>query len=456
MKGLRKSLILAVLAFLTSLLVCSFNTIPAAAQASSPVPCYEVITSPEMSFSDGGWGGWSVPAGKVVIGGGFYATAPVSASAPGTPDSVWPHYTFGSDEYGWVVRDAPDGVGNTITIYAICADEPDGYGVAESSVLNYGDGGWGGWSVPGGEVVLGGGFVLGDPYSNEGGPAAASAPAGPGSAWPHYTFGVNEYGWVVRDALDGKNSPNSRVYAIYADEPACYSIVQSSVLNYGDGGWAGWSVPNGTVALGGGFVLGAGGPAAVSVPGIPDSVWPHYTFGDNEYGWVVRDDPDSTNNPNSRVYAIAACAAPCRATLTIEKVAYGGNGLFNFDGTDPIGQFSLVGGHSQTFSGLLPGTYTITEQVPTNWVLKDINTVGNDFTAQTVENGVTLTVEQGGNVTCVFTDLYNVWGGPPIVGMDIYPVDKIGLLMPWLVAAGGLLLAATVLIVIKRMTREKR
>ncbi|HSP73155.1 MAG TPA: hypothetical protein VLN26_12345, partial [Gaiellaceae bacterium] len=85
---------------------CSFEV--------APLSGYEVVTSPAMAFGDSGYGGWSCPTGKVVIGGGFKATAPVSVSAPGTPGSVWPHYTFGAGESGWVVRDAPDGVGNTI------------------------------------------------------------------------------------------------------------------------------------------------------------------------------------------------------------------------------------------------------------------------------------------------------------------------------------------------------
>jgi hypothetical protein len=64
----------------------------------------------------------SCPAGTAVLGGGFKATDPVAVSAPGTPGSVWPHYTFGATESGWVVRDDPDGSSNTITIYAIWAD----------------------------------------------------------------------------------------------------------------------------------------------------------------------------------------------------------------------------------------------------------------------------------------------------------------------------------------------
>ena len=152
-----------------------------------------------------------------MLGGGFYATAPVAASAPGTPGSVWPHYTYGSNEYGWVVRDAIDGVGNNITIYVICADEPAGYGVVTSNLLNYSDGGWAGWSVPAGKVVLGGGFVLSDPFSTSAGAAAVSVPGTPDSVWPHYTYGADEYGWCVRDAPDGAPSYGSYVYAIYAE-----------------------------------------------------------------------------------------------------------------------------------------------------------------------------------------------------------------------------------------------
>jgi hypothetical protein len=174
---------------------------------------YEIVTSPALPFSDSGYGGWSCPAGKVVLGGGFYATDRVAVSAPGTPGSVWPHYTFGADEYGWVIRDAQDGAGNTITVYAICADPVSGYEVVTSAPLNYSDGGWAGWSCPAGKVVTGGGFAL------TGLAASVSAPGTPGSAWPHYTFGASEYGWVVRDAPDGASSYGSTVYAVCATDP---------------------------------------------------------------------------------------------------------------------------------------------------------------------------------------------------------------------------------------------
>ena len=45
-----------------------------------PLVEYVVVTSPAMAFGDGGDGGWSCPAGTVVIGGGFDATDPVAVS----------------------------------------------------------------------------------------------------------------------------------------------------------------------------------------------------------------------------------------------------------------------------------------------------------------------------------------------------------------------------------------
>jgi len=104
-----------------------------------------------------------------------------------------------------------------LTIVASVSALP-GYGVVKSSALNYADGGWAGWSVPAGTVVTGGGYWL------TGGPAAVSAPGTPGSVWPHYTFPAGEYGWVVRDAQDGVNSPGSYIYAIFADKTSTPAV----------------------------------------------------------------------------------------------------------------------------------------------------------------------------------------------------------------------------------------
>jgi hypothetical protein len=74
-----------------------------------------------MGFGDGGFAGWSCPAGTSVTGGGFAGSLAVSVNAPGTPGSAWPHYTFGATESGWVVQDDLDGAGQTINVYTVCA-----------------------------------------------------------------------------------------------------------------------------------------------------------------------------------------------------------------------------------------------------------------------------------------------------------------------------------------------
>jgi hypothetical protein len=268
---------------------------PGVALAAAPVSGYEVVESPPLAFGDGGFGGWSCPVGKTVLGGGFEATDPVSVSAPGTPGSIWPHHMFGPAESGWVVQDDLDGSANTITIHVICANAPPGYEVVNSPPLAFGDGGYGGWSCSAGKVVLDGGFQAIDPV-------AVSAPGTPGSVWPHYTFGPSEYGWVIRD--DPNGAPNLiTVYAICADAPTGYVVVDSCPMVFGDGGYGGWSCPTGKVVLGGGF--DALDTVAVSAPGTPGSVWPHHTFGPSEYGWVIRDDPNGAGNTIT-IYAICA------------------------------------------------------------------------------------------------------------------------------------------------------
>lgn len=82
---------------------------------------YEFIISPPMNFADGGWAGWSAPEGKVVLGGGVFGVA-TKISCPAFPGSIWPHYTYGANEYGWVAQSAEAGIGH---ICVICADATD-------------------------------------------------------------------------------------------------------------------------------------------------------------------------------------------------------------------------------------------------------------------------------------------------------------------------------------------
>ena len=138
----------------------------------------------------------------------------MAVSAPGAPGSVWPHKSFGPSEYGWVVGDVADGVGNTVTVHLVCAAPPAGYAVVNSGVLDLNDGATGSAACPAGTVVSGGGYAL------AAAPAQTSAPATPGSAWPHITFGADQYGWVLGDVANGNAAPGSTVYALCAAQAA--------------------------------------------------------------------------------------------------------------------------------------------------------------------------------------------------------------------------------------------
>ncbi len=91
---------------------------PQGPQGIPGISGYEFIISPPMHFSSSGWAGWSAPEGKVVLGGGVFGVA-TRISCPAFPNSVWPHYTYGANEYGWVAQSAEAGTGY---IYVICID----------------------------------------------------------------------------------------------------------------------------------------------------------------------------------------------------------------------------------------------------------------------------------------------------------------------------------------------
>ena len=86
-------------------------------------------------------------------------------------------------------------------------------------------------------------------------------------------------------------------------------------------------------------------------------------------------------------------------TIVVEKRTIGGEGSFAF-GSPQLGRFALStyqGIASQSFAGLLPGTYTISESIPAGWTQ----------TAATCSNGDSpdnLTLLPGLHVHCVFTN----------------------------------------------------
>jgi len=76
-----------------------------------------------LNYSGTGWGGWSAPSG-VVSGGGLFADTGASpaSSQIALENSVWPHYTYGPAEQGWVVQNG--GVASSAGLYVISVPEP--------------------------------------------------------------------------------------------------------------------------------------------------------------------------------------------------------------------------------------------------------------------------------------------------------------------------------------------
>lgn len=89
------------------------------------------IDREQIGFGDGGWAGWSCPAGTTAVGGGIVSSlhpvgghgvaAPSAPAVGGFNYPTYPHYVYGSGETGYVVYDLSDGTGgNVISFYVNC------------------------------------------------------------------------------------------------------------------------------------------------------------------------------------------------------------------------------------------------------------------------------------------------------------------------------------------------
>ncbi len=95
-------------------------------------------------------------------------------------------------------------------------------------------------------------------------------------------------------------------------------------------------------------------------------------------------------------------------TIEIEKQATPQSGqAFSFTGSAGIGNFSLTddggkGPSFRTFSGLAPGTYTVSELVPADWELTGITC--SDPAVAISGSRVTITLASGDAVVCTYAD----------------------------------------------------
>jgi hypothetical protein len=78
-----------------------------AAAVSGPNPTH--YCSGQMAFGPNGWGGWSCPSGSKAVGGEAISEGKaIAVEKIAQPGESYPHYTFGPNEWGYVVQNGPD------------------------------------------------------------------------------------------------------------------------------------------------------------------------------------------------------------------------------------------------------------------------------------------------------------------------------------------------------------
>jgi hypothetical protein len=105
----------------TTVWVFDFNADGSAPVDVTALPGYGVATSALFNCGGGGWAGWSVPAGKIVLGAKIISSgdtvADFSVFKAAGPNEVYPHWTYGPAEYGWVLQAKQINHGVQIEVY---------------------------------------------------------------------------------------------------------------------------------------------------------------------------------------------------------------------------------------------------------------------------------------------------------------------------------------------------
>jgi len=119
-----------------------------------------------------------------------------------------------------------------------------------------------------------------------------------------------------------------------------------------------------------------------------------------------------TLNPVAGTAIACTFTNVAQGSITINKVAQGGNRTFNFTSTGtgisptPFSITTVSGNGSQLFSGLAPGSYTVTETVPVGWNLSTLTCTDptSNSTGDVGTLTATINLAAGESVSCTFTD----------------------------------------------------
>ncbi|MFH1598278.1 MAG: TasA family protein [Patescibacteria group bacterium] len=244
-------------------------------------------TSSVQNYSATGWAGWSCPADTHAVGGGVIENAfpmgPEGIAEPGATIGgstypVFPHYTFGAGETGYVAQNG--GTSQTARIYVDCAPN-DTRLIGEQT------------------YYVAKAWCFGEMTPN---------------ALPEGVDGplVRGTGWLCNGApvtnvsqTDGVTADVS-FYAVQSrnnDEFTCDSLnvpeiitVESAMMNFSSTGWAGWSCPSAHPNVVGG-TTDCSLPLANSLawePGATVGIYTYpttpfgYTYVAGEEGWIVQ------------------------------------------------------------------------------------------------------------------------------------------------------------------------
>ncbi len=125
-------------------------------------------------------------------------------------------------------------------------------------------------------------------------------------------------------------------------------------------------------------------------------------------------DPNGNNEPNEigENDATPITVAPTGGSITIVKTANPTSAGTNFSFSGDLGSFSLNGsndgtGNEYTASNVTPGTYTITEDALSGWVLTGIQTAGDTDGGSSIDfdaGSITVDVDAGEDITVTFVN----------------------------------------------------